>query len=273
MALGILDWGVGGLGFYRLLRAARPHASVLYWSDAGVTPYGRMERSVLRERVGFALNELVRHGASELVVACNAASTVLSELELDVPLLGVIEPAIAAVPRNLTGTLAVLGGVRTIRSRLYQEALRRADLQIIGRVAQPLSAHIEAGRGESEACARDVARIMAKIGRSDAILLACTHYPAIAHLLRPHAPAALWIDPCQVLLEAVLARFAVRDTGGETRFITSGCPVAMARAAASAWRLALGPVEQVEPDSGLIRNAGMPGRAGHAERPFCIVPG
>jgi glutamate racemase len=242
-AIGMLDWGIGGIGVLRALRARRPDVSVLYWSDTGAVPYGRLSRSALTARVGQVLAALVRQGAQQLIVACNAASTVLPEVAPGVPCLGVIEPAIAMVPGNLRGTLAVVGGVRTIRSGLYQRALTRPGLSVIGRVAQPISAHIEAGSSESQACAADLARIMRPLRAVDAVLFACTHYPALAGAFRAHAPGALWLDPADALADAALARFDLAS--GPSKFVTTGEPEALRQGAARAFRVELPRVERV----------------------------
>jgi glutamate racemase len=40
--LGILDWGIGGVSIYKLIKQRSPDLGVTYLSDTGVTPYGRM---------------------------------------------------------------------------------------------------------------------------------------------------------------------------------------------------------------------------------------
>jgi glutamate racemase len=241
----MLDWGIGGLGCYRLLREARPSLSVLYWSDAGAVAYGKLPRELLRRRVEQVCQELVRRGATRIVVACNAASTVLPELHSDVTLDGVIDHAIAMIPRSLRGTLAVLGGVRTIRSRLYQRALHSPRLLVRGRVAQQLSAHIEAGSGDSKACAQALAHIMSPIAQADGVLLACTHYPAMASAIAAHAPGARLFDPAQALARHTLKQLERRAADGPVRFVTTGDPATMRNAAARAWGLTLPRIEHV----------------------------
>ena len=45
--LGILDWGIGGVSIYKLIKEKRPDVPVIYFSDTGATPYGKMERREL----------------------------------------------------------------------------------------------------------------------------------------------------------------------------------------------------------------------------------
>jgi glutamate racemase len=243
--VGMLDWGIGGLGCYRIMREARPDLSLLYCSDSGAVPYGRLPRKALRERVESVAHTLVRMGATRVVVACNAASTVLPEVRCEAPLSGVIEQAIAMIPGSLTGTLGVLGGVRTVRSGVYQRALSSARLTVQGRVAQPLSAHIEAGTTESAACREALRAIMRPLARADALLLACTHYPAIASAILAHAPEARLFDPAEALAAHTLGLLGGRCASGGARFLTTGDPAAMRRAAARAWGLSLPRIDRV----------------------------
>lgn len=75
--IGILDWGIGGLGFWKLLQQATPAIGCVYLSDAGVPPYGTLPPRALAERVRRAALWFADRGVSQVVVACNAASSVL----------------------------------------------------------------------------------------------------------------------------------------------------------------------------------------------------
>lgn len=235
--LGMLDWGVGGLGCYKLFKRARPDVPVLYVSDTGAVPYGKLTSGALRARVEQMLRWLIEQGASHLVVACNAASTVLPGIAPGVPTCGVIEHGLSAVPGSLQGVLGVLGGARTIRSGLYQRGLTRPGLTVRGRIAQPLSAHVESGTNQGPQFERDLAQIMAPLREVDALLLACTHYPAIASQLQPHAPGALIIDPASTLAATICARWQLSGPPSSTRlpeadrFVSTGDCLAMRSAA------------------------------------------
>ncbi|MEM4251558.1 MAG: aspartate/glutamate racemase family protein, partial [Candidatus Bathyarchaeia archaeon] len=115
-SLAVLDWGIGGMGFYRAIKARFPRTSILYWSDSGATPYGRMSRTELVSRLQVVSGILQQEGASALVVACNAASTVLAEACLSIPHTGIIEHAVSAVKSSGVSSLGIVGGRRTILS-------------------------------------------------------------------------------------------------------------------------------------------------------------
>lgn len=226
-SLAILDWGIGGMGFYRALKARSPGSSILYWSDAGSTPYGRMSRKELTSRLQTVSGVMIKLGATKLVVACNAASTVLPDAHLSMPNTGMLEHAVRAVERSGVSTLGIVGGRRTVLSRVYRKLL--PGLEIRQRVAQPLSAHVEAGRLDAPETLGDLKRILRPLRRVDGLLLACTHYPAISRHFAEELPGAALIDPVEHAVEWVLANWELSD--GEDTFLTTGDPLQMRRAA------------------------------------------
>jgi len=243
--IGMLDWGVGGLDAYRQLKSRFPHTSFVYWSDTGVVPYGKMPANILQARVSHVIAKLVELGAERIVIACNAASTALPFIECPVPTTGVIEHGIGCVPDNLQGTLGILGGVRTIRSRQYQRGLARSGLSLVPRVGQPLSGHIEAGTTHSRECVEALDRILAPLSRVDALLLACTHYSALSAELGARAPHTQLLDPVPRLVDWVTEHWLLPQGTAPDRFITTGDPSAMQLAAARVWNLTFSNCEHV----------------------------
>jgi len=231
--LGVLDWGIGGMGFVRLLRERAPRLPVLYVSDTGFTPYGKLTRAALAARVSRVMAGMRDEGAVGVVVACNAASTVLDAVDsLDVPVVGVIEHALALVPSSFRGVVGVLGGARTIRSGVYRRGLTRRGRRVVSRIAQPLSAHIESA---VPACVAALDRILYPLRDARAIVLACTHYPAIALAIRARAPRAALLDPASSLAARVVRASWLPREGGPDRWLTTGDAAAMRAATQRAW--------------------------------------
>jgi len=245
--LAVLDWGVGGLGFYRRFAQAHANVPVVYCSDTGFTPYGKVPRAQLAARVDYVLAYLAdAHGADHAVLACNAASTVLCDLSAPgrgMPVAGVIAPAIAALAERAPARVGVIGGARTIRSGLYGRGLRAAGHHVCQRVAQPLSAHVEAGRLSSDDVRRDVARITGPLREVEILVLACTHYVALTSLLTERCPRAELFDPVSATLAHVERAWEIggaSDRGGaSTRFLTTGDRDAMCRSAKLAFGIEL----------------------------------
>lgn len=235
--LGILDWGIGGLGFYARLKEARPASDFLYLSDSGAIPYGKLGREELRDRVAQAIGFLVEQGAAQVVVACNAASTVVPALRgrFDCQIVSIIEQGIAMVRGLEVRCLGVVGGARTVRSGIYQRELGSASTDVRGRIAQPLSALIEAGEWRGETFALELERILQPLKRCDALLLACTHYPAAIERFRELLPGTQLLDPVDHLLPYVLHSFPLSESDRTDRFYTTGDVEEMRRAGSLAF--------------------------------------
>jgi glutamate racemase len=255
--IGILDWGIGGLGFWKALRQRDPRVPVVYWSDAGETPYGKLPALRLAARVREVTARLAERGVTHLVIACNAASTALPALGVagttgtiatragDVVVTGVIAHAVRMARASGARTLGVIGGRRTIRSGIYRRALAAANRRVVQRVAQPLSARVEAGDLGSTALERELSAILGPLRGVDALLLACTHYPALAPRLQAHLPGVRLLDPVDQLLSWVAPRWLAPAPGSDL-FVTTGDAGAMRRAARAAFGVRLDRVRTVQ---------------------------
>jgi len=143
----VIDWGIGGLGFYRSWKKHRPDDGIVYLADSGFTPYGKLDAKEQRERLVEVLHYLENeHGVTHVMVACNAASAVIDEMSPigEMQIGGLIEGTCDYVREHLADKqITFIGGTRTIESEVYVKKL--ADLKISQRIAQPLSALVERG--------------------------------------------------------------------------------------------------------------------------------
>ncbi len=236
MALGIIDWGIGGISIYKLIKARLGDTPVVYLSDTGATPYGKMTRRELTERLDKAVEFMKDRGVTHLVIGCNAASTAIPFLaDHGIPIEGMIDNAVDFTAKLRPGRLAVIGGRRTILSGVYRKGFCKKGIDIEQRIAQPLSGLIESGDTGSEILKREAKRILGPIRNSSHILLACTHYPAITGLLTTLvSDSTKFVDPARSIVDKV-ARWKL-PRGGPDVFLTTGNTEAMTRAA----RLAFG---------------------------------
>src|SRR5712691_2112272 len=124
----MFDSGFGGLTVARALIDLLPGEDLIYMGDTGRYPYGPRPLDEVRD---FALEigrRLVRDfGVKLVVVACNTAAAAaldLLQFEIDIPVVGVIEPgARALVQATSNGNVGVIGTVGTIASGAYQRAV------------------------------------------------------------------------------------------------------------------------------------------------------
>ncbi len=244
--LGIIDWGIGGIGVYKLIKEHRPDVSIVYFSDTGVTPYGKMSRAELVGRLNQVIGFLKTKGATHLVIGCNAASTAIPFLgPQGLRIEGVIDAAVAMTARLKPQRLGLIGGRRTVVSGVYRKAFASRGIKVEQRIAQPLSGMIESGDTSSEKLREECKRILSPIRNCSHILLACTHYPAIANVMKDCvSPKTIFIDPAAELVKRT--ELWELPTRGTDVFCTTGDPVQMKNAAENAFTCRIGRVSVVE---------------------------
>jgi glutamate racemase len=191
--IGVFDSGFGGLTVARSLAHRLPRESILYFGDTARVPYGSKSPDIVRRFSREAARFLRSRDIKLLVVACNTATAhawkMLSQ-ELDIPVVGVIEPgATAAVAATRSGRIGVLGTAGTIASGAYDLAVRRR-LGEEGRVyAQPCPLFVplvEEGWIDHpvvRAVAAEYLRPLKEVD-VDVIVLGCTHYPLLRSVLQ-----------------------------------------------------------------------------------------
>lgn len=202
--IGVFDSGFGGLTVAASLNERLPNESLLYFGDTARVPYGPKSPDVVRGFSREAARLLLSRDIKLLVIACNTATAhaeaALRE-ELDIPVVGVIEPgAAAAVAATRTGRIGVLGTAGTIASGAYDLAVRRR-LGEDGRVyAQPCPLFVplvEEGWTDHPIVTQVSREYLAHLKEVDVdvLILGCTHYPLLREALqREMGPDVTLVD-------------------------------------------------------------------------------
>src|SRR5688572_9848261 len=97
--IGVFDSGLGGLTVARAIRRVLPRENLVYLGDTARVPYGTRSPATIVRYAKACGRKLAEHDVKLLVVACNTVSAVALDVlrvELDVPVLGVIEPGARA---------------------------------------------------------------------------------------------------------------------------------------------------------------------------------
>ena len=93
--VGVFDSGRGGLTVAREIMRNLPAEKIVYFGDTARVPYGSKSKETVIRYSRQIIRFLEEQQVKAIVVACNTASAfALDEVrdELDIPLLGVIEP-------------------------------------------------------------------------------------------------------------------------------------------------------------------------------------
>lgn len=198
--IGVFDSGLGGLTVVRAIAEALPSEHLLYLGDTARVPYGtRSAHTVIRYARGCGAL-LAREGIKMLVVACNTVSAVALDMlrvELDMPVLGVIEPgARAAVRASRSGRIGVIATAGTVGSGAYPRAVASFETRAeVKQQAAPLLVPLaEEGWLEGEVPRLIVRKYLEPLlgdGEGiDALVLGCTHYPLLAAVIGEEARRA-----------------------------------------------------------------------------------
>ena len=196
LPIGIFDSGVGGLTVYRALHKRLPGERFVYLGDTARVPYGTRSLATVERYAIENARFLEAHGIKILVVACNTASALALPAireAVRVPVLGVIEPGARAAVESFDRKsekrrIGVIATEATVQSGAYASAIARLDpdASVIARACPLFVPLTEEGWGESE-----VARMVAtdylkeiKKGRVDTLVLGCTHYPILRHVIQ-----------------------------------------------------------------------------------------
>ncbi len=198
--IGVFDSGVGGLTVLKAL-AERLPAHYFYFGDTARLPYGtKSAETVARYAIG-ATRFLESKNIDLLVIACNTASALaLPRIKeaATVPVVGVVDPgAEAASQVSKSRRAIVIATEATVSSHAYRDALRGHGIEALEKACPLFVPLVEEGWTEHPVT-EQVARIyldeaLAGNDGADVLVLACTHYPLIAPLLRRTAPARMVI--------------------------------------------------------------------------------
>ena len=190
--IGMFDSGFGGLTVARALMDLLPEEDLVYIGDTGRYPYGPRPLDEVRDFARqIALRLVEEHDVKMVVVACNTAGAAALDLlrfELDVPVVGVIEPGIrAAVRATRNRRVGVIGTVGTVRSGAYPTALAalRGHVDLTCAACPGFVEFVERGETDSEQVHVLAERLLRPVTDAgvDTLLLGCTHYPFLARTI------------------------------------------------------------------------------------------
>lgn len=177
----------------RAVEKMLPDRPILYLGDIARTPYGTKSAATI---IDYSLDNtrfLLQQGATLIVIACNTASSVATERlrrEFTVPIIEVITPAVQdALARSTSGRIGVIGTRATIRSNVYEQQILAAQpgYRVLSMACPLLVPLVEEGwinKRETKMVLRRYLHPL-KNRQIDTLVLGCTHYPLLQHLIQP----------------------------------------------------------------------------------------
>ena len=186
--IAVFDSGVGGISVLRHLVRQMPGERFLYFGDSANAPYGSRTTEEVRNLTLAAAKKLTtEYPIKALVIACNTATAAaVKQVREAYPHLIVIgiEPALKVAADHFPGgRVGVMATEVTLREEKFDTLLHRFHENCtIAKIPAPgLVQLIEQGKvdcEETEALLRTF--LTPYIGKLDALVLGCTHYPFAA---------------------------------------------------------------------------------------------
>lgn len=189
--IGIFDSGVGGLTVARAIVDQLPHESIVYIGDTAHAPYGPLPMETVRAHAARLTDELVRRGCKLIVIACNTATAAFldeARARYDVPILGVIQPAVRrAIATTRNGKIGVIGTVGTVNSGSYQHLFAEApNVQAFAQACPSFVDFVERGITSGRQILGVAQAYVEPLQAEgvDTLVLGCTHYPLLTGVIQ-----------------------------------------------------------------------------------------
>lgn len=236
-SIGVFDSGFGGLTAARQLRRIMPSENIIYFGDTARVPYGGRSRDTLLQYARQDMRFLREFDLKAILIACGTVSSnCLAELqqENDLPILGVVEPAVAAAVRaTKNGRVGMVATRASVMSGAYERSFQALapEVQVFSKACPlfvPLveEGHCHVGDIVIETVAEEYLAALRE-QEIDTLVLGCTHYPLITDVIQKVMGSAVTlIDAGAASAEATRALLTERDllagrAHGEARYFTS----------------------------------------------------
>ena len=231
--IGVFDSGFGGLIVLKALLEVLPDAQYLYFGDTARLPYGSKSVETVAKYACEAARFLEQQGAQLLVIACNTATALaLDQIRQasSVKVVGVIEPgAQQASAASRSRKVVVIGTEATVCAHAYQKALAALEIETHEKACPLLVPLVEEGWVDHSVTEQIAGIYLGEafsdgFQSADVLLLGCTHYPLLKHVLHRLVPKEVTlVDSAESTALAVcnLVNFGNEGLGRLSRKVTS----------------------------------------------------
>ncbi|NKD85783.1 glutamate racemase [Haematospirillum jordaniae] len=228
----VFDSGLGGLSVVPEIRLSLPGVALTYAADAAFFPYGDRDPLFLRSHLVRTLGHLIETERPDVVViACNTASTLaldtLRDTFSEMAFVGTVPALKPAAQGSRSGVIGLLATPGTITSP-YIDALKQKvapDCILVRHGTARLAAMAEAWLRGDMVKDTDIAEEAAPLFQHpdlDTVVLGCTHYPLLRHILEDTAPRpVIWLDSGAAIARQTARLAGPVSPGGPDRALVS----------------------------------------------------
>lgn len=212
MSLAVIDWGLGGFSVVQKVRKKYPKQSIIYFSDAGFTPYGKLDVVSVQSRVTAIVDFLkTQSEIHQLIIACNAASVGFLNVSTisGIPTINMIDPVVDYLNTSDHEEIMVVGGDLTTSVAHHKSNIKHKSVQHVS--LQPLSALIEKGSSGGKAVYECIQDRLAPY-KFSTLVLACTHYPASINVFKELYASIVIVDPADVIIPLIKCKGTQDDS-------------------------------------------------------------
>ncbi len=215
--IGVFDSGLGGLTILRALRESFPNESFIYLGDTARIPYGTKSPPTILKYLKQNIAFLSKQPVKAVVVACNTASSVLSQSDFDLPVYDVIAPgAKAALQATTSNRIGVIATRATVANRSYVTAIQniRPESEVFQQACPLFVPLVEEGWEEDPITNLIAYRYLSPLQSKniDTLVLGCTHYPFLKSAIRKVlGNSVALIDSASSICDRLTADFSRGD--------------------------------------------------------------
>lgn len=225
--IGVFDSGIGGLAIAKVLKQIYPNENFIYIADLKNVPYGPKSKEEIRTFVENITAYFVEKNAKAIVIACNTASTVADNLNLDIPIIKMIEPTIAEVLQNKDGNnVLLLATERTVNSKVYEKPLLDHGLTLYKKAMPEFVLLVEDLQIETSKSYKVVNDLLKEYKNKNinTVILGCTHFGFLTKEIKEVLPNAKQISGANMvafLLEEYLKENIKKTGEGSFTLLTT----------------------------------------------------
>jgi glutamate racemase len=208
--IGILDSGIGGLAFARILSDTLPDYDTLFFGDTARGPYVNNSPAVIKRFALEGVEFLLEKGVILILVACHdissTATTAITE-KFPINLIDCVTPSIErSLKVSRFSRVGVIGTRTTIESGIYEKKIKvlQPETRVYSSACPLLFPIVEEGwfkKPETNMIVKKYIQPL-KIRQIDTLIAACSYYSLLCETIgRKAGKRVKVIDSSKVLAE------------------------------------------------------------------------